>query len=426
MQADTGAQNGYGHHNANKPNGRQYGNPAYKKNWQQKSRPPVQNEVQNNNSQNYQESDRRRKNNNRENRPMVQGPQHNEQNNANGTNDNGFNGSRTEQREQRRNDEYYRRNRPRRDREFNYNNQNQNQVQSAVNPQPSQEQVQEQQPVQTAPTQNGTTAPNAPAHQHPSYPPHLETRIDESRRISELIGAQQPQVTPQEMQLVEQVKEVVPHCSHEDIYHTLQQFHFDKQKTISALLGEDGIAQQQQRNLAWSEVVKKRLKNITESVHNMQNMPNMQYDRRPRQDRGGRARAQQQRANNTDPGQSPDTQQEMSFDLIAGGEDMILGLSKAIEAQLAEIANKTRMLLNMKAELETIHMTGKDQLSTLQNDKAQLVAEREQLLLELRNVEERLHHTEVAIEKAEKDKLLKLKDLQRKSITHGLLATSNS
>jgi len=294
-----------------------------------------------------------------------------------------------------------RRNRPR-NREFN----NQNQVQNAQ--QQAQEQpVQEQQPAQST-----------------NYPAHLESRIDESKRIHELIGNAQHQITPQEMQLVDQVREVVPHCSREDIYTTLQQFNFDKQKTISALLGEDGIAQQQ-RNLAWSEVVKKRLKNITDSVNNMQ-----QENRRSRQERAprGRMSAQQPRPH-ADAAQSPDTQpeQEMNpMDLISGGEDLILGLSKAIEAQLAEIANKTRMLLNMKSELESIHVSGKDQLSTLQSEKSQLMAQREQLLMELRSVEDRLQHTEIAIEKAEKEKLLKLKDLQRKSITHGLLAVANS
>jgi hypothetical protein len=123
--------------------------------------------------------------------------------------------------------------------------------------------------------------------------------------------------------------------------------------------------------------------------------------------------------------QAQEHQQQAQPEFVQpGGEDLIMGLSKAIEIQLAEIAEKTRMLLQMKTELETIHVAGKDQLSTLQDEKVQLLSERERLTEQLKTVEERLIVVDVAIDKAEKEKLFKLKDLQRKSASHGLITQS--
>jgi len=99
-----------------------------------------------------------------------------------------------------------------------------------------------------------------------------------------------------------------------------------------------------------------------------------------------------------------------------------MGLSKAIEQQLAEIADKTRQLIQMQKELETIHATGKDQLTALQDEKTQLLSEREHLQAQLKSVEERLVVVDLGIDKAEREKYLRLQEWQHKSVNQGLIA----
>jgi len=98
-----------------------------------------------------------------------------------------------------------------------------------------------------------------------------------------------------------------------------------------------------------------------------------------------------------------------------------MGLSKEIEKQLEEIADKTRQLVQMQKELEAIHATGKDQLTALQDEKSRLLVEQEHLSDQLKVVEERLVVVDVSIQEAEAEKLNRLQAWQHKSASQGFL-----
>lgn len=96
-------------------------------------------------------------------------------------------------------------------------------------------------------------------------------------------------------------------------------------------------------------------------------------------------------------------------------------MSKQIEEQLQEIGKKSRLLLEFQTELEAIHAANKDQLESLQGEKTQLLSEQESLQASLKAVSERLVVVDIAIDKAEQEKIYKLQDWQRRSATHGLI-----
>jgi hypothetical protein len=413
-QQDTGAQQQASHFpNTNKSTSRQYGNPQHKKNWQQKK--PVQsssdstasNSQNISNSQNNQDLDRKRRNNRDNRNGGSSSNQVEEQNNVNGTPRptamNGDGNKKYEPREQRKTEDYYKRNRQRRDRDVGFKNQNKQQQYSGV---------------------EANTQPSQQPHQRHTYPPHLQSQIDETIRINSLISNRQQitELTPQEIQLIEQVREVVPNYSAEDIYHTLQQNNYNHERTVSALLGDEGSS----RNLQWSEVVKKRLKNVNDTFNNMQTMHFNRPRERARPPRGAE-RQQREQAGGGSTAASPPTAEHASGQADgngagsqaneAQGEVLLMGLSKAIEQQLAEIQQKTAMLMSMKAELDAIHVHGHDQLASLQAEQTQLTAQRDQLHLELQRVNDRLHHIGLAIQDAEKEKFSKLNDLRQKSIS---------
>lgn len=78
----------------------------------------------------------------------------------------------------------------------------------------------------------------------------------------------------------------------------------------------------------------------------------------------------------------------------------------------------------MQTELKTIHLTGKDQLNNLIDEKEQLTNQKKELEMELQRVTERLAAVDIEIRKAEDEKNLKLHDLKKKSSSHGLLLTN--
>jgi len=82
------------------------------------------------------------------------------------------------------------------------------------------------------------------------------------------------------------------------------------------------------------------------------------------------------------------------------------------------------MLLQIQNELQAIHLTGKDQLTNLQEEKQQLTTQKNELSVELARIEERIKVVGVEIDKAEREKMLKLQDLKRKSASHGLIANN--
>lgn len=98
-----------------------------------------------------------------------------------------------------------------------------------------------------------------------------------------------------------------------------------------------------------------------------------------------------------------------------------MGLSKAIGLQLDDIAKKSKLLLEMQSELESIHAAGKEQLDSLQAEKSQLLTQRDNLQEQLAAVSERLVVVDRSIDEAEKEKLYKLKAWQSKSANHGLI-----
>lgn len=99
-----------------------------------------------------------------------------------------------------------------------------------------------------------------------------------------------------------------------------------------------------------------------------------------------------------------------------------MDLSKAIETQLAEIAKKSKLLIEMQNELEAIHAEGKGQLTLLHSERAQLLSERDRLQAQLTECTDRLVEVDLSIEKAEQEKIIKLRDWQIKSASHGLIA----
>lgn len=98
-----------------------------------------------------------------------------------------------------------------------------------------------------------------------------------------------------------------------------------------------------------------------------------------------------------------------------------MGFSKAIEVQLAEIAERSRLLLQMQTELANIHAAGKDQLTNLQAEKTQLLEQKAQLQQQLHDIDERLVEIDVTVDKAEKEKYYKIQDWQRRSSSLTLL-----
>lgn len=56
-----------------------------------------------------------------------------------------------------------------------------------------------------------------------------------------------------------------------------------------------------------------------------------------------------------------------------------MGFSKAIEVQLAEIAERSRLLIQLQTELANIHAANKDQLTSLHEEKGQLLEDKARL-----------------------------------------------
>jgi len=98
-----------------------------------------------------------------------------------------------------------------------------------------------------------------------------------------------------------------------------------------------------------------------------------------------------------------------------------MNFSNAIESQLADIAKKSKLLLEMQRELESIHDEGKGQLTSLQEEKTQLLSEQEHLQAQLTAISERLVVVDIAIKNAEEEKMFKLQEWSRRSTNHGLI-----
>jgi len=304
------------------------------------------------------------------------------------------------------------------------------------------------QPVQNN-TNNGNTTTTtstsnnvAPTQQQPTFhPPQVDhAKLEQSKRINSLISVPQADVTPEQRAKVNEIQEIVgPTVNEADIYKTLQEVKWNHEKAVISLLGDDSSRR-------WSDVVRKKKEPKPEP--SPRDAPREQ--REPRPDRSDRQKPRRDRPNghqgphgDAPPGLSQPAYQQIPPEQpqLQGqqfppqsppatqvpeqphGEELIMGLSKAIEEQLKEIAEKTRLLLQMQNELNSIHNTGKDRLTSLQDEKRTLVGERERLQEQLKSVEERLVFVDDAIAQAEKEKFLKLKDWQRKSATHGLITS---
>jgi len=108
------------------------------------------------------------------------------------------------------------------------------------------------------------------------------------------------------------------------------------------------------------------------------------------------------------------------------GEDILSGLSKVIERELAEVQKKTEMLALLKNQLDSINNADKDNRTQLEEKRARLEADRQSFAEQLRVVESELSKVELLIKNAEEDKRHRVEDLYRNFQTHGVLAITNS
>jgi multidrug efflux pump subunit AcrA (membrane-fusion protein) len=181
--------------------------------------------------------------------------------------------------------------------------------------------------------------------------------------------------------------------------------------------------QQQQQHQQQQQLHQQQLHQQQQHYHHHQQMQQYQYQQQMQQQQQQLIQ-QQQQLQQQQLQQMHQQQQQLQLLSPADGEALIMGLSKAIEVQLSQIAEQSRRLMEMQTELESIHAAGKDQLTQLHEEKCNLLAEQERLQTQLTAVGERLIVVDKSIDKAEKEKLYKLQDWQRKSGAHNLLTGS--